>query len=216
MKRIKGMLFAGLLATSSIAAAQPFATLGAGNTGISSFNFSVVGNTITLNEKWEASGPGSILFRGLEAGVNYTVVKNITNMTGSSWTSFANELLPPGNGVPGQPAFIPPGFQPSNDGDGLSFAQSSGLPRTSSIFTSLAVDELAGRDYLDFSGGIWADGVTGTITFGLRDNEANNQPFLLFQRPNEFTSVVPVPAALPLLLSGLGIFGFLARRRIKA
>ncbi|MCE2950121.1 MAG: VPLPA-CTERM sorting domain-containing protein [bacterium] len=216
MKMIKGMLFAGLLATSSIAAAQPFAQLGAGNVGITSFNFTVVGTTITLNEKWEGSGPGSILFRGLEAGVNYTVIKNITNMTGSSWTSFANELLPPGNGVPGQPGFIPAGFQPSNDDDGLSFAQGSGLPRNSSIFTSLAVDELAGRDYLDFSGAPWADGVNGTITFGLRDNDASNQPFLLFQRPNEFTSVVPVPAALPLLLSGLGIFGFLARRRNQA
>jgi hypothetical protein len=57
--------------------------------------------------------------------------------------------------------------------------------------------------------------VNGEITFGLRDN-GSNQPFLLFQRPNEFTSVVPVPAALPLLLSGMGIFGFLARRRNKA
>ena len=57
--------------------------------------------------------------------------------------------------------------------------------------------------------------MNGEITFGLRDN-GGNQPFLLFQRPNEFTSVVPVPAALPLLLSGMGIFGFLARRRNKA
>ncbi|MEI6320807.1 MAG: VPLPA-CTERM sorting domain-containing protein, partial [Pseudomonadota bacterium] len=113
-------------------------------------------------------------------------------------------------------AFIPAGFQPSDDFDGLSFAQGSGLPRTSTIFGSLAVDELAGRDYLDFSGGLWGTGANGEITFGLRDNAAANQPFLLFQRPNEFTSVVPVPAALPLLLSGLGIFGFLARRRNKA
>ena len=214
MKLIKGVVVAGLMAASSAAFAQT-AILGAGNVGITTLQVSVSGNTITLFETWGSSGPGSIQFSGLANGVNYTIVKNITNLTGSGWTSFANELLPQGNGVPGQPAFIPPGFQPSNDNDGLSFAQGSGLPRTSTIFGSLAVDELAGRDYLDFSGGVWGTGVNGEMTFGLRDN-GGNQPFLLFQRPNEFTSVVPVPAALPLLLSGLGIFGFLARRRNNA
>lgn len=215
MKMIKGAVVASLMAASSAAFAQT-AILGPGNVGITALSVIVSGNTITLSETWGASGAGSVEFRGLEANVNYTIVKNITNLTGTSWTSFANELLPPGIGVPGQPAFIPAGFQPSDDGDGLSFAQGSGLPRTSTIFGSLAVDELAGRDYLDFSGGLWGTGVNGEITFGLRDNAAANQPFLLFQRPNEFTSVVPVPAALPLLLSGLGIFGFLARRRNKA
>jgi hypothetical protein len=214
MKMIKGAVVATLMAASSAAFAQT-AIVGAGNVGITALEVSVSGNTITLFETWGASGPGSIEFRGLDSGANYTVIKNITNLTGTSWTSFANELLPPGNGVPGQPAFIPAGFQPSDDFDGLSFAQGSGLPRTSTIFGSLAVDELAGRDYLDFSGGLWGTGVNGEITFGLRDN-GGNQPFLLFQRPNEFTSVVPVPAALPLLLSGMGIFGFLARRRNKA
>jgi hypothetical protein len=214
MKMIKGAVVATLMAASSAAFAQT-AIVGAGNVGITALEVSVSGNTITLFETWGASGPGSIEFRGLDSGANYTVIKNITNLTGTSWTSFANELLPPGNGVPGQPGFIPAGFQPSDDFDGLSFAQGSGLPRTSTIFGSLAVDELAGRDYLDFSGGLWGTGVNGEITFGLRDN-GGNQPFLLFQRPNEFTSVVPVPAALPLLLSGMGIFGFLARRRNKA
>ncbi len=214
MKMIKGAVVATLMAASSAAFAQT-AIVGAGNVGITALEVSVSGNTITLFETWGASGPGSIEFRGLDNGANYTVIKNITNLTGTSWTSFANELLPPGNGVPGQPGFIPAGFQPSDDFDGLSFAQGSGLPRTSTIFGSLAVDELAGRDYLDFSGGLWGTGVNGEITFGLRDN-GGNQPFLLFQRPNEFTSVVPVPAALPLLLSGMGIFGFLARRRNKA
>jgi hypothetical protein len=213
MKMIKGAVVASLMAASSAAFAQT-ASLGPGNVGITTLEVSVSGNTITLFETWGASGPGSVQFRGLTDGVNYTIIKSITNLTGTSWTSFANELLPEGN-VPGQPAFIPAGFRPSDDGDGLSFAQGSALPRTSTIFTSLAVDELAGRDYLDFSGGVWAAGAPGEMTFGLRDN-GGNQPFLLFQRPNEFTGVIPVPAALPLLLSGLGIFGFLARRRNKA
>lgn len=215
MRIIKGVLFAGLLATSSIATAQT-AILGPGNTGITGFSASFSGTTITLNETWGASGPGSILFSGLTPNTSYTVIKNITNNTGSSWTSFANELLPRGNGIPGQPAFIPGGFEPSNNGDGLSFAQGGSIPRTSSFFGNVFVDELAGRDYIDFSGGPWADGAVGSMSFGLLAQSDGIQPFLLFQRPNELTSVIPVPAALPLLLSGLGIFGFLARRRNRA
>lgn len=214
MNRVKLCFAAGLMAASSAATAQT-AFLGAGNVGITNLFPVFSGTTITLNEIWGNSGPGSVTFTGLVQGTNYTIIKNITNNTGGSWTSFANELLPRGPGVIGQPGFIPVGFQPSGDGDGLSFAQGSNLPRTSTIFGSLAVDELAGRDYLDFFGGPWGHGVNGSITFGLRDT-GNNTGFLLFQRPNERTSVVPVPAALPLLLSGLGIFGYLARRKSKA
>lgn len=50
------------------------------------------------------------------------------------------------------------------------------------------------------------------MTFGLRDNFGTSQPFLVFQRPDAFTSVLPVAAVLPLLPSGPGIFGFLAHR----
>jgi len=214
MRIIKTSLLAGLMAASSFATAQT-AKLGAGNVGITAFSATFVGETITLNETWGASGPGSVIFRGLVTGTNYTVVKNITNNIGNSWTSFANELLPNGPGVPGQPGLIPFGFQPSDQSDGLSFAQASGLPRTSSFFPTLFVDELAGRDYIDFGGGIWAAVAVGSMTFGLR-TAALTQPFLLFQRPNERTNVIPVPAALPLLLSGLGIFAFLARRRKNA
>jgi len=208
-------MLAGMLLASSAAVAQPTAVLGPGNVGITAFGFAFDGgsNTITLRETYGVAGAGSILIDGLSVGVNYTVIKLITNSSGSDWSSMANELFAPGPGVPGQPTFVPPGFQPSDDFDGLSFAQGSGLPRTSTIFPNVTVDELADRDYLDFFGAIWADGTFGEITFGLRTNNADSQPFLLFQRPNEFTTVIPVPAALPLLLSGLGLLGFLARRR---
>jgi hypothetical protein len=201
------------MAVSSVAAAQTI-TLGPGNSGIVGFSASISGTTITLNETWNGSGPGSILFSGF-TGSNYTIVKNITNLSGNGWSSFANELLPAGSPVNGQPAFIPPGFRPSPNTDGLSFDQGGGIPRSSSFFATQFADELGGRDYLDFSNGIWANNGVGVMTFGL-DSLSSGGDFLLFQRPNELTSVVPVPAALPLLLSGLGIFGYLARRRNKA
>lgn len=213
MKRFKTLVAVGLMAASSVAAAQTI-SIGPGNSGITGFSASISGNIITLNETWGGSGPGSILFSGFTSS-NYTVVKNITNASGSSWSSFANELLPAGAPVNGQPAFIPAGYRPSPNTDGLSFDQGGSIPRTSSFFASQFADELGGRDYLDFSNGTWAANAVGVISFGL-DSLGSGGDFLLFQRPNELTSVIPVPAALPLLLSGLGLFGWLSRRRKAA
>lgn len=217
MNRFKLCFVAVLMAVSSAATAavSPIAALGPGNVGITAFSAAFSGNTITLNETWGATGPGSILLSGFILSTPRTVIRNITNNTGSAWTSFANELLPPGNAVPGQPGFIPVGFRPSPNNDSLSFDQNGSIPRSSSFFTTTFADELGGRDYLDFSNGVWANNATGTMSFGLRPLDTI-VGFLLFQRPNERTSVVPVPAALPLLLSGLGILGFLSRRRNKA
>ena len=102
------------------------------------------------------------------------------------------------------------------------------LPRTSTAFGSVAADELAGRDFLDFFGGILLDGGVDTMSFALRDNigvgDANcdgtscpNQPFLLVQRPNA-RSVTEVAQPGSLLLLGVGLMGaaFVAHRRLAA
>jgi hypothetical protein len=75
-------------------------------------------------------------------------------------------------------------------------------------------DELTDRrDFLDFFNGLLATGgVDNVMTFGLT-NGSSDSIFLLAQRPNEFSSVIPVPAALPLLASGLLAFGLFSRRR---
>lgn len=194
------------------------------NVGIGSIAVNVSGTTITVDEDWTTVGPGFLEISDLDFGVNYTIIKNITNNTGVDWTSLANEILDPDNGLGSNddldakpyPSYVPSTFTTSNDFDGISFAQGSGLPRTSNVFPNLTVDELATVDFLDFFGGILVNGGTDIMTYGLRDNGSlsePNQPFLLSQRPNEFT--VPEPSTL--LLAGAALIGAgAARKRAKS
>jgi hypothetical protein len=216
-------LFVSVGATSR-AEAVPIASLDPANLGIGTlgFAFDPVTNTITLTEDWTSVMMGAVLISGLESGVNYTVVKEITNNSGTTWTRLANELLDPAgqqedldNDPQPYPAFIPAGFSTSSDLDGLSFAQGSGLPRTSTAFASVFEDELTdARDFLDFFNGTVLNGSSFTMTYGLRDN-FDNQPFLLVQRPNVSSREVPeIPEPATMFLVGAGLAA-MARRRVK-
>lgn len=208
---------AGLLAATSAQAVT--VTLGAGNVGISAITVTVTGTTIEIEETWTSAAPGSLQISGLAAGVDYEIRKTIINNTGVTITRLANELLDPAGQANDAldptpaPSFVPAGFTTSNDGDGLSFAQGSGLPRDSTIWSTVVADELTdARDFLDFFSGSLADGASGLVRFSIRDNvgdPGDNQPFLLFQRPN--ASSVPTPAAIGLF--GLGLALLAARRR---
>lgn len=216
--------FGALLFVAAVGTAHavPIGSLHANNVGISAFGFAFDGatNTITLRETWSNTGPGIVQMSGLDDQVDYRVTKIITNASGVPWRSFAQELLDPVGFADEEdaplPPFAPAGFTSSNDQDGLSFAQGSAIPRTSTVFSSVAADELAGRDFLDFFGGSLLDGNVDTMTFAVRDNvgigdgicdgtSCPNQPFLLVQRPNERSDGTPVAAPTPLLLVGAGL-----------
>lgn len=196
-------------------------SLHSSNVGIASINVTVSGTTITIEEDWSSDGIGVLEFSQLEPLTDYTIEKVITNNSAADWTRFANELLDPlgqdedsDDPLP-YPAFVPAGFSTSNDVDGLSFAQGSGLPRTSSVWSSVLADELSdARDFLDFFDGTLTVGSTDDfMTFGLRENFGTQQPFLLVQRPNAFSRQVPEPAAALIFGLGLAGLGFARRKR---
>ncbi len=161
---------------------------------ITSMSWTIDGTAIDIYETWAGTGRAFLIFDGLQLpGVDYTVRVHIINSTSIDWNLFSNELLDPAGQYedvqydqPSEP-WVPAGFSCSNDMDGLSFAQGSGIPRTSTSFHSLLTDESATRDYVKFYDGLVpAQSDQELQTFGLRDNaNADNQPFLLMQGPNK-------------------------------
>jgi len=214
------MIIAALTLAAATGFAAPTIALHSANAGIGTMSFSVSGSTIDIWEDWTNSGRGFLLVRGLDTYQNYVIVKHITNNTGTDWTRFANEILDPagdGNDYYDKPteSWVPAGFTHSSEYDGVSFAQGSGIPRTSTAFASREDDELASRDYIDFFGGtVDGNGGTDVVSFGLRDN-AYNQPFILSQRPNEATGGPVVPEPMTLVLFGLGLAGVAIRKRFS-
>lgn len=222
MKLLKTLALASVALAFPTAAGAVVTITQFGTTSLGTFSYSQVGNTITINETWTNANNVFLQFSGLDAGVDYTIIKRIVNNSGSIWTSLANELLDPGvdpQDPSPQPGFVPAGYSTSSDLDGLSFAQGSGIARTSSAFPTVFVDELSdARDFIDFTGANIASGApVFTVQYGIRDNAAANQPFLLSQRVNvrSVVPLVPEPATWAMMITGFGMVGGALRIRAR-
>lgn len=213
------LVFAGLVPAT--ARAEPISvTVASAVGGFSQQGTSVNPGALNLGTILmpSAGAVGTLLFAGLSPNIP---VSFMLEGLGRFDTLILEVLNPAGTNNqldPTQPNYTPAGYSTSNNLDGLSFAQSSGLERSAVFAGGIAnvfADEWTHRgDVLMFSGLAGAE--SARVTFGLRNTmrffgQNGGVPGFLLRISAADPVAAPEPASMVLL--GTGLVGLIAARR---
>jgi hypothetical protein len=191
------LIFAGTVTTAT--AAGVITDITAEGAGLGSFDIlsnSIVPKELNLSKTFNSADPITLTFtvtHASGAGGPYSVTETINNNTALDWGDFHLSISEPAAG-----------------GQGVVFNNFN-----SSALTGFTLDSApsSGPRELNFTGGLASHG-TATATFNLNlpdPGAGNTTTFTLTQMPS--VSAVPEPETYAMLMAGLGVIGFMVRRR---
>ena len=183
---VAALFFSGSISTAS--ASADISKITASGLGLGTFSWSLSGNNLTIDKTFDSVNPIDLEFTVVHGtgapGINVT--EHITNNTGKNWTDFHFTI---------------------SGHDGVEFTDFSGSTLTG---FNLEHAPISGSTNLNFLGALANGGSTvGSFNLSMPDPGAHGSyTFHLTQVPT-----IPEPETYAMLLIGLGLLGFTARRK---
>jgi hypothetical protein len=213
---IAAMVFGGSV---TIATAAPVITdVTASGTGLGSFSLNNINESMGLVDFSSRFASASAITYTFTVGhsdngfSSYNVVEDIKNGTNTLFTGLHLQLVGPENAPANGIVFT--SYDASDEDMGPEFSPEFTLDSPS--LSQPAPFEPTGSQSLNFTGNLAAGATTESGYFNLSvfdPGVGNSYTFSLTQTP--VAAVVPEPETYAMFLAGLGLMGFMARRRQK-